>query len=44
MIEHHPVFWNMSRNSQNPVSIQLVIELFWFGHDGNAATVEAVAQ
>jgi hypothetical protein len=44
MIEDHPVFLNTLCNSQNPVSVQLVIGLFQFVHNGNADTVEAIAQ
>lgn len=44
MIEDHPIFSNDSYFSQSPVSSQLATALFRFGHDGNAASVEAVAQ
>jgi hypothetical protein len=44
MIEDHPVFLTTSHNLQNPLSVQLVIGLFWFGHNGIAATIEAIAQ
>lgn len=43
-IQDHPVFSNHSTQGQLPVSIQLAIALYRFGHDGNAASVEAVAQ
>jgi hypothetical protein len=43
-IEGHPVFSNNSRNPQTPTYIQLAIALFRFGHDGNAASVESIAQ
>jgi hypothetical protein len=44
MIETHPIFLNDANNSQGPVSKQLAIAMFRFGHNGNAASVEAVAQ
>jgi len=44
MIETHPIFSNDAINSQSPVSMQLAIAMFRFGHDGNAASVEAIAQ
>jgi hypothetical protein len=44
MIETHPIFLNNSNISQRSVSMQLAIAMFWFGHNGNAASVEAVAQ
>ena len=44
MIETHPVFLNNAKFSQGPVNQQLAIALFRFGHNGNAASVEAVAQ
>lgn len=43
-IEDHPVFENNSNRKQFPVEIQLAIALFRFGHDGNATSVESVAQ
>ena len=43
-IENHPVFSNNSYTSQIPVCEQLAITLFRLGHDGNAASVAAVAQ
>lgn len=43
-VETHPVFSNKSNLAQTPVEIQLAIALYRFGHDGNAASVEAVAQ
>jgi hypothetical protein len=44
MIETHTIFLNDTNNSQGPVSRQLAIAMFRFGHNGNAASVEAVAQ
>jgi hypothetical protein len=44
MIETDPIFVNNSNMSQGPVSKQLAVALFRFGHYGNAASVEAVAQ
>ncbi|KAF7328200.1 DDE Tnp4 domain-containing protein [Mycena venus] len=43
-IEDHPVFFNNSRHPQTPVYIQLAIALYRFGHHGNAASVESIAQ
>ncbi|KAJ7093597.1 hypothetical protein C8R44DRAFT_646052 [Mycena epipterygia] len=43
-IEDHPIFSNNSRHPQTPPYIQLAITLFRFGHDGNAASVESIAQ
>ncbi|KAJ7606362.1 hypothetical protein DFH06DRAFT_925653, partial [Mycena polygramma] len=43
-IEDHPVFSNNSRNPQTPTFIQLAIALYRFGHDGNAASVDSIAQ
>jgi hypothetical protein len=44
MIDTHPIFLNNANVSQIPVSEQLAIAMFRFGHNGNAASVEAVAQ
>ena len=44
MIEMHPIFSNDAIVSQSPVSMQLAIVMFQFGHDGNAASVEVIAQ
>ena len=44
MIETDPIFVNDANMSQGPVSKQLAVALFRFGHNGNAASVEAVAQ
>lgn len=43
-IDWHPVFLNGSTQEQMPVAEQLAITLFRFGHFGNAASVECVAQ
>ena len=44
MIQGDSVFFNKSHHSQIQVSAQLAITLFRLGHDGNAASVESVAQ
>lgn len=44
MIETHTIFMSDAYVSQCPVSIQLAIAMYRFGHDGNASSVEAVAQ
>jgi hypothetical protein len=44
MIADNPIFYNSSPFPQGSVSAQLATTLFRFGHDGNAASVEAVAQ
>ncbi|KAJ7127999.1 hypothetical protein C8R44DRAFT_830346 [Mycena epipterygia] len=38
-----PVFTNDSRNGQMPIEYQLAIALFRFGHSGNAAGLQKVA-
>jgi hypothetical protein len=43
-IKDHSIFENQSNNMQFPVEIQLAIALYRFGHDGNAASVEGIAQ
>lgn len=43
-IAGHPIFSNNSHHPQTPPYIQLAIVLFRFGHDGNAASVESIAQ
>lgn len=44
-LKDHPIFHNKSLTAQQyPVEIQLAIALFRFGHDGNAASVESIAQ
>ncbi|KJA17757.1 hypothetical protein HYPSUDRAFT_146140 [Hypholoma sublateritium FD-334 SS-4] len=42
-IETDPVFSNNSQNPQMPVEEQLAITLYRFGHDGNAASLQSVA-
>ena len=42
-IQDHLIFYNDSNNPQIPVEQQLVITLYRFGHDGNAASQAAVA-
>ena len=44
MVEGHAVFTNNSYVSQTPVDEQLGITLFRLGHNGNASSVDAVAQ
>ncbi|KAH6903925.1 hypothetical protein BKA70DRAFT_1039269, partial [Coprinopsis sp. MPI-PUGE-AT-0042] len=43
-IENHPRFISTGPNPQLPVDEQLAIALMRFGHFGNAASVEAIAQ
>jgi hypothetical protein len=43
-ISWHPIFLNSSTQEQMPIAEQLAIALFRFGHFGNAASVESVAQ
>lgn len=43
-IEQDPLFSNNAYTQQFPVEIQLAIALYRFGHDGNAASVEGIAQ
>ena len=44
-LEDHPIFHNKSHTAQQyPIEIQLAIVLVRFGHDGNAASVESIAQ
>ena len=38
-----PVFQNNSNNAQTPVEEQLAITLYRFGHDGNAASLQSIA-
>ena len=38
-----PVFANNSLNEQIPVEEQTAITLYWFGHNGNAASLDSVA-
>jgi hypothetical protein len=44
MIKGHSVFLNNSYCLQIPVHAQLAIPLFQFGHQGNAASIEAFAK
>ncbi|KIJ31769.1 hypothetical protein M422DRAFT_70812 [Sphaerobolus stellatus SS14] len=43
-IIEHPVFFSQGPKPQMPVQYQLAISLFRFGHFGNAASVESIAQ
>ncbi|KDQ52057.1 hypothetical protein JAAARDRAFT_139205 [Jaapia argillacea MUCL 33604] len=43
MIESDPIFSNNSQNAQIPVETQLAITLYRFGHYGNAAGLQQVA-
>lgn len=42
-IQNDPIFFNQSNNPQLPVETQLAITLYRFGHDGNAASLQDVA-
>ncbi|KAJ7711177.1 hypothetical protein B0H16DRAFT_1343961 [Mycena metata] len=42
-LEQDPVFSNDSNNPQLPVDQQVAVALYRFGHDGNAAGIQAVA-
>jgi hypothetical protein len=42
-ISDDPVFFNESNTPQQPVEEQLTIMLFWFGHYGNVASLQNVA-
>jgi hypothetical protein len=42
-IEHDPVFTNNSTSAQMPIETQLAIALYRFGHDGDAASMQNVA-
>jgi len=42
-LENDPVFFNNSNHPQLPVDQQLAVALYRFGHDGNAASIQAVA-
>ncbi|KAF8182866.1 hypothetical protein BJ912DRAFT_853885, partial [Pholiota molesta] len=42
-ISDNEVFVNNSNNAQMPLDKQLMITLFCFGHDGNASSLQAVA-
>ncbi|KLO05015.1 hypothetical protein SCHPADRAFT_839887 [Schizopora paradoxa] len=43
-LEDDPVFLNNSQNEQIPVSHQVAVLLFRFGHSGNAASLKRVAE
>jgi hypothetical protein len=42
-ISDDPIFFNNSNNPQMPVEDQLAIALYRFGHEGNAASLQSVA-
>lgn len=42
-IQNDPVFTNNSNNAQMPVPEQVAITLYHSGHDGNAASLQAIA-
>jgi hypothetical protein len=42
-ISDDPVFSNNSPNGQLPIDEQLAIALYRFGHDGNAASLQHIA-
>nr|GAT51776.1 predicted protein [Mycena chlorophos] len=42
-LEADPIFWNESDAGQSSVEDQLAVTLYWFGHDGNAASMQSVA-
>ncbi|KAJ6490100.1 hypothetical protein C8R45DRAFT_1139152 [Mycena sanguinolenta] len=42
-LEDDPVFFNNSNSPQLPVDEQVAVALYRFGHDGNAASMQAVA-
>ncbi|KAJ7698402.1 hypothetical protein B0H17DRAFT_927654 [Mycena rosella] len=42
-LEDDPIFFNNSNHPQLPVDQQLAVALYRFGHDGNAASVQSVA-
>lgn len=42
-LEDDPVFFNNSNHPQLPVDQQLAVALYRFGHDGNAASIQGVA-
>jgi hypothetical protein len=44
LVRDDPIFQNNSNQPQLPVQYQLAIALFRFGHHGNAASVESIAQ
>jgi hypothetical protein len=42
-LEDDPIFFNNSNSPQLPVDEQVAVALYRFGHDGNAASMQAVA-
>ncbi|KAJ7663508.1 hypothetical protein B0H17DRAFT_872077, partial [Mycena rosella] len=42
-LEDDPIFFNNSNHPQLPVDQQLAVALYRFGHDGNAASFQSVA-
>lgn len=42
-LETDPIFFNNSNHPQLPVEQQVAVALYRFGHDGNAASIQAVA-
>ncbi|KAJ7300947.1 hypothetical protein DFH08DRAFT_724820 [Mycena albidolilacea] len=42
-LQDDPVFFNNSNHPQLPVEQQVAVALYRFGHDGNAASIQAVA-
>ena len=42
-ISNHPIFFNNSNNPQMSVEDQLAITLYRLGHDGNAASLQSIA-
>ncbi|KAF7368124.1 DDE Tnp4 domain-containing protein [Mycena sanguinolenta] len=42
-LEDDPIFFNNSNQPQLPVEHQVAVALYRFGHDGNAASLQAVA-
>ncbi|KAJ7722966.1 hypothetical protein B0H16DRAFT_1272303, partial [Mycena metata] len=42
-LEKDPVFFNNSNQPQLPVELQVAVALYRFGHDGNAASMQSVA-
>jgi hypothetical protein len=43
LISADPVFFNNSNQPQMAVEEQLAIALYWFGHNGNTASLQSVA-
>ncbi|KAF8190954.1 hypothetical protein K438DRAFT_1591459, partial [Mycena galopus ATCC 62051] len=42
-LEDDPIFFNNSNHAQLPVDQQVAVALYRFGHDGNAASMQGVA-